>query len=379
MLATVRCEPMSKYEGRKNYRHDQKQKVGILLTNLGTPDSPTPSGLRKYLGQFLSDSRVIEIPKPLWWLILHLVILRVRPRKSAAVYKKIWMAEGSPLLVYTQQQGEALQNLLDEHYPQTCHVEVGMRYGNPSIGVAINRLIEANVTHLLVLPLYPQYSGTTTASTFDEVSSVLGRMRWIPELHFVGQYADHPEYIAACAQQVASHREEHGEADQLLFSFHGLPKRNLLEGDPYHCQCHLSARLIAERLHLDENQWAISFQSRFGKQEWLKPYTQDTLSSMPKSGVKSVQVFCPGFPADCVETLEEIDMENRQYFLDAGGEDFQYIPALNTNREHIAALYSLVLKHAGQWPQFAVAKQAELTAQQLADSKARAMKLGAEH
>lgn len=338
-----------KFQGRTNFNHATPEKLGILITNLGTPEAATPSALRKYLAEFLWDPRVVEFPRPLWWLVLHLVILRIRPRKSAATYAKIWTDQGSPLMLHTRAQMNALRNMLDAYELKNIEVEFAMRYGKPSIESALQALQNKNVTRLVVLPLYPQYSGSTTGSTFDALGKVFSKLRWIPELRFVNQYSDDENYIHACANQIKRYWQKHTRSQVLLFSFHGLPKRYLLAGDPYYCQCNKTARLIAKALDLHEFQWKITFQSRFGREEWLQPYTDKTLEAMPKDNIKSVDVFCPGFSADCVETLEEIDMLNREIFIQAGGEQFQYIPALNDSPEHIQAIYKIAIKHMQGW------------------------------
>ena len=358
------------------FTHDQPACTGILLTNLGTPDAPTPSALRRYLAEFLWDSRVVEIPRLLWWLILHGVILRVRPSKSAHKYQIIWTPEGSPLLAISRRQATALAATLTQRTPGPVRVALGMRYGNPSIAVALAELRAAGAQRLLVLPLYPQYSAATTASTFDAVAAELRTWRWLPELRFIMQYHDDPAYLDALAAQLRAARAEQ-PGERLLFSFHGLPKRNLLAGDPYHCQCHKTARLVAERLGLASEQWAVAFQSRFGRAEWLQPYTSVLLADWAKAGVKSVDVTCPGFAADCLETLEEIARENRQTFLNAGGERYRYLPALNDAPEHIAALAGLIEKHAAGWPEFSAGYDPQAVAVEGAARRDRAQGMGA--
>ena len=342
---------MPRYLGSPDFRHDSRTSLGVLITNLGTPDAPTPSALRRYLAEFLWDPRVVEMPRPLWWLILHGVILRLRPRRAARAYQSVWTERGSPLLAISRRQADALQQALSAALAGPVHVALGMRYGNPSIASALAELRAANVRRLLILPLYPQYSATTTASTFDAVAAVLKTWRWLPDLRFVSHYHDHPAYLDALAASVRAYRERHGGATKLLFSFHGLPKRNLLAGDPYHCECHATARQVAQRLDLSEVDWQVAFQSRFGREEWLKPYTDHTLKDWGKSGVADVQVVCPGFSADCLETLEEIAEQNRDLFLHAGGKRFEYIPALNDGAEHIDALTRIVRDHIGGWPE----------------------------
>ena len=333
----------------KDYVHGTVPPLGILVTNLGTPDAPTPAALRRYLAEFLWDPRIVEIPRPVWWMILHGVILRTRPKRSAHAYQSIWTNEGSPLLVIARQQAAALQSVLTQQMGGSVKVALGMRYGNPSIADALNELRQANVQRILVLPLYPQYAAATAASTFDAVAAAFKTWRWIPELHMITHYHDDAAYIKAVAASVREHWAKHGQAEKLLLSFHGIPKRCLLAGDPYHCECHVTARLIAEQLELPQERWQVAFQSLFGREEWLKPYTNETLESWGKSGVKSVDIVCPGFSADCLETLEEMAMLNRGVFLKAGGERYNYIPALNDRPDHIQALATLAAKHTQGW------------------------------
>lgn len=347
---------MARFIGTPDYKHDTKPKIGILLTNLGTPDAPTAPALRRYLGQFLSDPRVVEIPRLIWLAILHGVILRVRPKKSAATYQTIWQPEGSPLLTISQQQTEAFRQALqaklsDESQKNTPEIEValGMRYGNPAIDEALNTLKKAHCESILVLPLYPQYSGATTGSTFDALAQTFSKWRWVPDLHFINHYHDDPGFISACVAQIQDFWQNNPRPERLLFSYHGVPKKYLLSGDPYHCQCHKTTRLISELLDYPAENILTTFQSRFGKAEWLKPYTDHTLKSLGQEGIKHVQVFCPGFSADCLETLEEIAEENKEYFIESGGSDYHYIPALNDEKAHIDALVSLAYKHIGPW------------------------------
>lgn len=347
--------------------------TAILLCNLGTPDEPTAPALRRYLAEFLSDPRVVEIPKPLWWLILHGIILRVRPKKSAAKYASIWMKEGSPLRVWTQKQAVLLQGYLAVR-GQPALVRYAMRYGNPSIASQLDQLKADGVTRVLILPAYPQYSGTTTASVFDAVYTWAARVRRIPEFRFVNHYHDHAGYIAALAARVREHWRTQGRAEQLVMSFHGVPERTLKLGDPYHCECHKTARLLANQLGLEPTQYKVTFQSRFGKAKWLEPYTEPTLVAMAQAGVKRVDVICPGFTGDCLETLEEINMEAREAFLHAGGTDFNYIPCLNDSHEWIAALAELAQQHLAGWPVQANAADA---AKALTASRERALALGA--
>ena len=368
------------YLGKKNYDHSSPERTGLLITNLGTPSAPTASALRKYFAEFLWDPRVVEYPRLLWWLILHGIILRVRPRIKARSYAKIWTDQGSPLMVITREQTSKLKQHLRSQF-QLDHIEIefAMRYGEPSIESVIHNLQAKNVTRLLVMPLYPQYSGSTAGSTFDAVAAALSKMRWIPELRFVNQYADDAEYIHACTARIRQFWQQHPRGEKLIFSFHGLPKRFLLAGDPYHCQCHMTARLIAENLGLNDHQWQLTFQSRFGKEEWLQPYTDETLEALAKQGTKSIDVFCPGFAADCIETLEEIDMENKEIFLHAGGKQFQYIPALNDSPEHITAIGKIALRHMRGWSQLESDYDHSAHAENKQSTQQRAKSLGAEN
>ena len=337
------------FKGVSNYQHSDSDRTGILLTNLGTPDAPTPKALRRYLKEFLWDPRVVEVPRPIWWLILHGVILNIRPSRSAKAYSTVWTDRGSPLLYHTQDQCDAVRERMKARYGDDVVVEFAMRYGNPSIASALQKLEDQGVRRLLVLPLYPQYSGATTASTFDAIAQDYKGRRWLPEFRFIQHYHDYQPYIDAMAKRIESYRAQHGKSEKLLFSYHGVPKKYLLRGDPYHCECFKTSRLLAEKLGLGKDDYLTTFQSRFGREEWLKPYTDHTLKALGAEGVKSVQVFCPGFAADCLETIEEIGEENRDYFLEAGGQDYQYIPALNADTPHIDALTELLEQHLQGW------------------------------
>lgn len=343
-----------KFKGSPKFSHQQADKIGVLISNLGTPDAPTTPALHKYLKQFLWDPRVVEVPRPLWWLILNGIILRTRPQRSAKAYASVFTPAGSPLLYHTRNQAQALQKELDAQGFNAAGcgdviVDFAMRYGNPSLDSVLESMFQRGVRKLLVLPLYPQYSGATVASTFDALSADFVQRRWIPDLRFVSQYHDFAPYIAAAVQRIEEHWAQHGRADKLLFSYHGVPLSYLLNGDPYHCECYKTSRLIAERLGLAEGEYMTSFQSRFGREEWIQPYTDATLKSFPAQGVKSVQVFCPGFAADCLETIEEIGEENKEYFLHAGGERYEYITALNDRPQHIEALGALVRENLQGW------------------------------
>jgi ferrochelatase len=360
----------SPFQPEPPHRHGQPQRTAVLYCNLGTPDEPTAPALRRYLAQFLGDHRVVEIPKPLWWLILHGIILRVRPAKSAAKYASVWTAEGSPLKVWTAKQATLLQGFLGERGHHVT-VRYAMTYGHPSVASELDRLKAEGHTRILLLPAYPQYSGTTTAPLFDQVYAWGQRTRHLPELRFVNRFHDHPAYIQALAHSVRAHWQREstqgGQADKLVMSFHGVPERTLHLGDPYHCECHKTARLLAQALGLAPTQYVVTFQSRFGKAKWLEPYTEPTLVALAQKGVKSVDVICPGFPADCLETLEEINQEAREAFLHAGGQRFGYIPCLNDSAPYIHALADLAEAHLGGWP-----TRTAPNAEELAASQARA-------
>ena len=353
------------------FEHGHAPRTAVLLCNLGTPDAPTAPALRRYLGQFLSDPRVVEIPRAIWWLILHGIILRTRPAKSAAKYAGIWTAEGSPLLAWTARQATLLRGWLGERGHQVL-VRHAMRYGQPGIGDVLDALKAEGVTRVLVLPAYPQYSATTTASVCDAVFQWAGRVRTLPELRFVNHYHDHPGYIRALARRVSAHWQTHGRPDTLLLSFHGVPARTLTLGDPYHCECLKTARLLAQELGLPPERWRVSFQSRFGKARWLEPYTEPTLIELARQGVGRVDVFCPGFTSDCLETLEEIALEARDAFLGAGGREFHHIPCLNDSADWITALADIAEQHLAGWP-----TRETPDAEALAASRAAARALGA--
>ncbi|NCT66676.1 MAG: ferrochelatase [Rhodanobacteraceae bacterium] len=343
---------MPRYYGQPQFRHGSEAAAAVLLVNLGTPDAPTPRALRRYLGQFLADPRIVEMPRVLWRLILHGIILRVRPARSAALYAKIWTAEGSPLATGTAALAERLQAALRAQRPGPILVRHAMRYGQPGVGPVLRELAAAGARRVLVLPLFPQYSGTTTASVLDAVGAELARWRWVPDLRFVADYHADARYIEALARSVEAHWQRHGRAQRLVLSYHGIPDKYFRAGDPYFCQCQATARRLRERLDLREDELLVTFQSRVGRAKWLQPYTEATLDALPGQGVKHVQVLCPGFAIDCLETLEEIAMANHARFLHAGGERFEYIPALNSSDDHVAALAELVLRQAQGWPEF---------------------------
>ena len=345
--------------------------MAVLLVNLGTPESATAPDLRRYLAEFLSDPRVVEIPRPLWLALLHGVILRIRPAKSAAKYASIWTPEGSPLLVWTLRQRDALQRRMDEQGSNLV-VRAAMRYGQPSVASALDALKADGVDRVLVVPLYPQYAAATTASVFDAVAQWSLSIRRLPEFRFINHYHDDPGYIEALARSIERHWATHGRAGKLVMSFHGIPARSLALGDPYFCECHKTARLLAERLGLSAEDHVVTFQSRLGRAKWLEPYTEPTLRSLAAQGLKRADLICPGFSADCLETLEEINQEAREAFLESGGEAFHYIPCLNDEADWIAALESLVRRHLQGW------SDAPATAAQLDMQVARARAFGAE-
>ncbi|EXJ14978.1 ferrochelatase [Imhoffiella purpurea] len=358
-----------------DYRHDTPECLGILLVNLGTPDTPSVPDVRRYLAEFLSDPRIVEMARLPWMLLLHGMILRTRPARSAKAYRSIWTPEGSPLLEISRRQKAALQDRVSKRFGGPVRVALAMRYGSPSVADGLAELKAVNAQRVLVFPLYPQYSATTVASVFDAVTDELRRWRWLPELRFINQYHDEPAYISAVAASIRAHWAEHGQAERLLFSFHGIPKDYFEKGDPYYCQCQKSARLIAAELDLPPDRWVLSFQSRLGKSEWLQPYTDATLESLARQGVKSVQVLSPGFSADCLETLEEISIENREHFLESGGESYSYIPCLNDNPDHMELLADLILRHCGGWPEV---EGPALGSDGLAERKERACGMGAQ-
>jgi protoporphyrin/coproporphyrin ferrochelatase len=371
-----------KFQTEPAFFHGVEQKsqasTAVLLCNLGTPDAPTATALRRYLAEFLSDPRVVEIPRPIWWLILHGIVLRIRPAKSAKKYESIWLqpdahgaGAGSPLKVWSEKNALALQDLMTQN-GHRVRVVLGMRYGNPGICAQLDILKKEGFKRILILPLYPQYSATTTASVFDAVYAWASRARRIPELRFVNHYHDHPTFIEALAQRVRQHWHTAGRAEHLVMSFHGVPARTLRLGDPYHCECHKTARLLAEALGLSQTQYTVTFQSRFGKAKWLEPYTEPTLVAMAQKGIKSVEVICPGFAVDCLETLEEISMEAKQAYLQAGGTSFAYIPCLNDSQPWITALSHIAEQHLAGWDTRSEPNPAELMMQ-----RQRALALGA--
>jgi len=359
------------YQPEPPFAHGQAPRTAVLYCNLGTPDEPTTAAVRRYLAEFLADPRVVEIPRLVWMPLLYGVILPFRSAKSAAKYASIWRPEGSPLKLWTDKQAKLLQGWLGEHGHRVT-VRYAMRYGNPSIASQLDALKAEGATRILVVSAYPQYSATTTASVIDAVTAWSARVRNLPELRFVNRYHDDRGYVQALARRIERHWREHGRGDHLLMSFHGVPERTLHLGDPYHCECQKTARLLAAHLGLEKEQYSVTFQSRFGKAKWLEPYTEPSLRALAQRGVANVDVVCPGFTGDCLETLEEIGMEGKHAFLVCGGKQFQYIPCLNDDPAWIAALGAITQRHLGGWP-----TQEQADAQAVAASRDRAIAMGA--
>jgi len=340
---------MPTYQTAPKLEHGLPESTGVLVVNLGTPDAPTSGAVRRFLKQFLSDPRVVEYPRLLWWLILNLIILVIRPSRSAAAYRKIWTDQGSPLLLHSRAIQNKLRDRLNSISVTPIHVELAMTYGEPSISDAIDQLLAKGARRILTLPLYPQYSGTTTAAVFDVLARKLGGLRWIPETRFINDYHDAPGYIDALAASIRESWTANGRGDKLLMSFHGVPEGTLMNGDPYHCQCQKTARLLANRLELRDDEWMIAFQSRVGREKWLAPYTDKTVRELGAQGLSRIDVGCPGFSTDCLETLEEIEMQNTEFFQEAGGGSLHYIPSLNARDDHVRFLGDLVLQHTAGW------------------------------
>ncbi|MBS0299182.1 MAG: ferrochelatase [Proteobacteria bacterium] len=348
------------------YQHGSPNRTGVLLINLGTPDAPTAQALRPYLKEFLSNPRVIEVPRLIWWPILHGFILPFRPKASAEKYAKIWIAEGSPLKVHTERQTECLREALAARLKNPPLVEYAMNIGKPSVADVLTRMQQQGCERILVIPLFPQYAASSTAAAMDNVFAVLNKMRNQPALRTVKQYHDHPGYIAALAQNVRDYWDAHGRPDKLIISFHGTPRASLDKGDPYHCACQKTGRLLAEALALETNQYAVCFQSRFGKAKWLTPYTAAVLEQLGKEQTKRVDVICPGFVSDCLETLEEIAIEAKNTFLQAGGKEFHYIPCLNERSDWIEALADITCTHLQGWLDIEVTEKAAQLSRKLA-------------
>ena len=358
------------------YTHGSVPKTAVVLINLGTPNAPTSSAVRPYLREFLSDPRVVEIPRAIWWFILNLIILPFRSGKSAKKYASIWTEDGSPLKVHTEKQAKLLRGYLAVRGHEV-RVEYAMRYGSPSVPDVLRQLKAEGCDRILVLPAYPQYSATTTASIFDAVFKHYAHERNVPELRFIKHYHDHDAYISALQKSVLAHWEMSGRPDKLIMSFHGVPKRTLLLGDPYHCECYKTARLLAMELGLTEDQYLVTFQSRFGKAEWLQPYTAPTVKKLAQEGVKRIDVICPGFTSDCLETLEEIAMEVRHDFMQAGGQDFNYIACLNEDDAWIKALAQIAELHMIGWPTILSPSMREERDAEARTSQHEAKRLGA--
>jgi len=340
---------MSYYLNEPAFRHDQPARIGILLINLGTPAAPTAAALRPYLREFLSDRRVVEIPRAIWWFILNGIILTLRPRKSAEKYASIWQPGGSPLKLHTEALRDALRAELGQTLAMPVVVESAMRYGQPDVASALARLKAAGCDRLLVAPMYPQYAASSAGTAVDAVLRVLLRTRNQPALRTIRQYHDHPGYIAALKQSVEDYWAVHGRPDVLVMSFHGVPRFSLDRGDPYHCECQKTGRMLAEALNLDASQYRVAFQSRFGRTEWLKPYTSEVLADLGRQKVRRIDTICPGFAADCLETLEEIAMEGKTDFLSAGGGEYHYIPALNTRPDWVTRYAAILVEHLAGW------------------------------
>jgi len=340
---------MPRFLSEPNHQHGTVAKTAVLLVNLGTPNAPTPQAVRRYLRQFLSDPRVIEVPRAVWLPILYGVILVTRPKKSAQRYARIWSTDGSPLKVHTDRQARLLARELHSEIHSPLAVEYAMRYGEPSIRQMLARLKSEGCERILVVPMYPQYSASTTASVFDEVARYLQQVRSAPEIRLVKSFHDHPAYIGALAALVREHWEKWDRPERLVVSFHGLPQFSVARGDPYHRECQKTARLLAEELQLADDHWQIAFQSRFGRLEWLKPYTASTLAELGRKGVGRVDLICPGFVCDCLETLEEIGIEGKEVFLGAGGKEFHLLPCLNEHEDWIHALAGIAREHLAGW------------------------------
>jgi ferrochelatase len=363
---------MARLDPEPPYRHGTPAQTGVLLVNLGTPEAPTPSAVRRYLKEFLSDPRVVEIPRFVWWPILNLIILNTRPKDSAHRYAQVWTPDGSPLKVHTERQAKLLRGFIGERMKGVpLIVDYAMRYGAPSIPETVARMKAQGCERLLVVPLYPQYSASTTATVFDSVFAALARMRNPPALRTIKHFHDHPGYVQALAQSVRDYWQRSGRPDQLVMSFHGVPRFALDKGDPYHCECHKTGRLLAEALGLGREQYRVTFQSRFGRAEWLKPYTAEVLAELGRQKTRRVDVICPGFVADCLETLEEIALEGKTLFLQAGGAEYHYIPCLNERDDWMQGLTELVVRNLLGW---AVTGP---TPDELARSRERAIALGA--
>lgn len=343
---------MSRYLGRDKKLVEQvgqqSSKTGVLLTNLGTPEAPTASALRTYLREFLSDPRVVEIPRLIWLIILHGIILRIRPKKSAKLYQSIWTEQGSPLMVFSEKLTTKVRAKIQQQYGDDIVVDLAMRYGKPSIRKALNNFQEQGIDKIVVLPLYPQYAGPTTGSVFDIVANEVKSWRWVPSLHFISGYHNNVNYIAALANSVEEHFEKYGKPEKLVLSYHGMPKLFLERGDPYYHFCCKTTQLLVQKLDLNDDDYVMTFQSRFGKAEWLKPYTDKTLEGLANAGIQNIAVISPAFSVDCLETLEELVAENKDIFIEAGGKEFHYIEALNDREDHCNAIIDVLAKQLEQ-------------------------------
>jgi len=330
----------------EGFNQSFSKKIGVLITNLGTPDGPNKKSLKKYLKEFLSDNRVVDYNRVLWYIILHGIILNIRPKKSAKLYKKIWTKKGSPLMVHMTDIVDKLQTRINQ---KNLHIELGMRYGNPSLKTALEKFKKNNVMKILVIPLYPQAGSPTSSSTFDKINSILSKWPWVPNMRFMNGYHDRQDYIMAIQNTINSVIPKISNVEMIIFSFHGMPFRYLKEGDPYYCFCHKTARLIAQNLKLDEKNYSLAFQSRFGREEWLQPYIDEEIINYAKNGVKILHVISPGFSVDCLETLEEIQIQYSKLFKQHGGKELVYIPCLNSNEDQINMIQSMVNENIGGW------------------------------
>ena len=330
----------------EGFNQSFSKKIGVLITNLGTPDEPNKKSLKKYLREFLSDNRVVDYNRVLWYIILHGIILNTRPKKSAKLYKKIWTKKGSPLMVHMTDIVDKLQTRINQ---KNLHIELGMRYGNPSLKTALEKFKKNNVMKILVIPLYPQAGSPTSSSTFDKINNILSKWPWVPNMRFMNGYHDRQDYIMAIQNTMNSVIPKISNVEMIIFSFHGMPFRYLKEGDPYYCFCHKTARLIAQNLKLDEKNYSLAFQSRFGREEWLQPYIDEEIINFAKNGVKTLHVISPGFSVDCLETLEEIQIQYSKLFKQHGGKELVYIPCLNSNEDQINMIQSMVNENIGGW------------------------------
>ncbi|MAK09086.1 MAG: ferrochelatase [Rhodobacteraceae bacterium] len=339
---------MEKLKGQPQFKHGESVKTGILLCNLGTPTKPNKKSVKKYLKQFLSDQRVVEIPKIFWWPILNIIILNTRPKKSAHAYSKVWTEEGSPLLYYSNNLAKAINRHFEKEKPWVT-VSLGMRYGTPSILNALEKLMADGARQIIFIPMFPQYASATTGSILQLIFNYLSKLRWIPKTRYTTSYHKHPIYIKSLAETISNHWKENGQPEKLLYSFHGIPESTFLEGDPYHCQCHETARLVSETLDLKADFWSVSFQSRVGFAKWLSPYTDEEIVKLAKSNTGVLDVISPGFAVDCLETIEEINMQYKELFIEEGGKNLRYIPSLNDSDSNIELFKSLILEELGSW------------------------------